>query len=142
MLLTGRTKGHKAGETAAVRFPWPGRGDHREAARVTQTVVLADALGLHARPAAVVARTAAAYAADVFVEADGHQASGKSLLGLLSLGIRYGDTVKIWAEGADAQAALEAIAALFATSGDAAPVPAPGVREPHAAGGTRENAIA
>ena len=115
--------------TATEGKPQAGRAEDREGSRVTQTVVLADALGLHARPAAAIARTAAAFAADVFVESGGLVANGKSLLGLLSLGIRRGDAVKIAAEGPDAQAALRAIAALVACADNGSQSPSPGERE-------------
>jgi phosphotransferase system HPr (HPr) family protein len=76
--------------------------------------ILTNATGLHARPAAALVRTAARYGARVEVVCGGRVADAKSLLSLLSLGAGHGSTIRIQAAGADADAALAAIAALIA----------------------------
>jgi phosphocarrier protein len=71
--------------------------------------------GLHARPAAEIVKTAARYSADVTIARDDVEVNGKSIMGVMMLAAEYGSTVKLKAEGADADAALEALAALISS---------------------------
>jgi phosphocarrier protein HPr len=80
----------------------------------TVTVVPED--GLHARPAAKFVETASGYDADVRVaSADGDPVDAGSMLAVTSLGVKHGDDVRIIAEGADAEAALDALEELLST---------------------------
>ena len=71
------------------------------------TVVLRNPLGLHARPAAVVARMLAAYDAKVRVNG----ANAASVLELMKLGATQGEELTIEAEGAQAEQARDALVA-------------------------------
>jgi phosphocarrier protein len=75
-------------------------------------VTLQNASGLHARPAKIFARAAAAFAADVSVEKDGRRVNAKSTLSLLTLDCHQGDEILIGVEGEDAEAALGELVAL------------------------------
>jgi phosphotransferase system HPr (HPr) family protein len=75
-------------------------------------VTLRNASGLHARPAKIFARAAAAHAADVSVEKDGRRVNAKSVLSLLTLDCHQGDEILIGVEGDDAEAALAELVAL------------------------------
>ena len=75
-------------------------------------VVIKNKQGLHARPATVFVQEAGKYSCDVTVEKEGKSINAKSILGILSLGIANGNTIKIKAEGADAEAAVEALVKL------------------------------
>jgi len=87
--------------------------------------------GLHARPAARVADTAKRFLAEMTVAALNRKANAKSPVGLMSLGLRHGDTVTLTAVGPDAAAALEAVAELIASGmGEGAPVRAITVPDP------------
>lgn len=70
-------------------------------------------LGIHARPAAQFVKTANRFQADIFVEKDGEEVDGKSIMGLMMLAAGHGSVISVTAEGADADAALEAIADLI-----------------------------
>jgi phosphocarrier protein HPr len=70
------------------------------------TVKLQNPTGLHARPAKVFARAAAATAADVTVTKDGRAVNGKSVLSVLTLDCHQGDEIVIRTEGEGADAAL------------------------------------
>ena len=72
-----------------------------------------NSLGLHARPAAMLVETVTEYEAEVFIEKDGEAVNAKSLIGLLMLSAGHGSTVKVSAEGQDAEKAMSAIAELF-----------------------------
>jgi multiphosphoryl transfer protein len=64
--------------------------------------------GIHARPAALLAGAVKGFAAEVTLVARGREASARSTIALMTLGVRRGDEVEIRATGADAEAALSA----------------------------------
>jgi len=70
------------------------------------TVALLNASGLHARPAKIFARAAAATTADVTVSKDGREVNGKSVLSVLTLDCHEGDEIVIRTEGEGADQAL------------------------------------
>jgi phosphocarrier protein HPr len=76
------------------------------------TVTLQNATGLHARPAKIFARAAAASSADVSVEKDGRRVNAKSVLSVLTLDCHQGDEILISVEGDDAEATLAELVAL------------------------------
>jgi phosphocarrier protein len=67
------------------------------------TVTLRNASGLHARPAKVFAKAAAASPAEVMVMKDGREVNAKSVLSVLTLDCHQGDEIVIrtGGEGAD-----------------------------------------
>ncbi len=69
--------------------------------------------GLHARPAALLVKTASLFKADVTVEKGDMKVSGKSIMGLMTLEAGFGCTVRIVADGVDAIKTLEALQKLF-----------------------------
>ncbi|MGL4799827.1 MAG: HPr family phosphocarrier protein [Cellulosilyticaceae bacterium] len=73
------------------------------------TVIVKAESGLHARPAGVVAKTAATFASTITLEKDGKTADAKRLLNILSLAAKEGDSILITANGADEEQAVEAI---------------------------------
>ena len=81
---------------------------------MTRDVVVPNALGLHARAAARFVQMAARFAAQIRVSRGGHTVDGKSLMGVLLLAASQGSTLRLEADGVDADAALEALAALVA----------------------------
>jgi phosphocarrier protein len=82
---------------------------------VSETVTIVNQLGLHARAAAKFVHLATKYTARVKVTRQGREMDGKSIMGLLLLAAAKGSTITIVADGADAQAALEALVALVRT---------------------------
>jgi phosphocarrier protein HPr len=84
-------------------------------------VTVASKVGLHARPAALLAKAAAGQAVPVSIRKEGgEQVDAASVLGLMTLGAMHGDEVILSAEGAGADQALETVAALIATDHDEA----------------------
>ncbi|MGO1048760.1 HPr family phosphocarrier protein [Crossiella sp. CA198] len=82
-------------------------------------VTVASRVGLHARPAAVLARTAAEQPVAVTIRKEGGEpVAAASVLGLMTLGAMHGDEVVLAAEGEGAEAALAAVAALIDTDLD------------------------
>jgi len=81
---------------------------------IERTVTVVNSLGLHARPAAQLVRLASSFAANVELVRDGSIVNAKSIMGVMMLAAEHGSTLLLRAEGADAEAALEALAALVA----------------------------
>ena len=70
-------------------------------------------LGIHARPAAMIVRVANKYRADVIVEKEEEQVSGKSIMGLMMLAAGQGTELHFSATGEQAGALLDEMHALF-----------------------------
>jgi phosphocarrier protein HPr len=77
-----------------------------------RTVRIRNRLGLHARAAARFVQTANRFRARITVVRDGRAMDGKSILGMLLLAASEGTVLELRAEGEDAEAALDALAAL------------------------------
>ena len=65
--------------------------------------------GIHARPAALFVKTVSKFQSDVTVEKEGMIASGKSIMGLLTLEGYQGSVLKVIATGPDAEEVLQEI---------------------------------
>ncbi|HYN83512.1 MAG TPA: HPr family phosphocarrier protein [Gemmatimonadaceae bacterium] len=79
-----------------------------------RTVRITNKLGLHARPAAEIVKTAARFKSEITIIRDELEVNGKSIMGVMMLAAEFGSTILIRAEGVDADAALDALAALAA----------------------------
>lgn len=79
---------------------------------ISREVTITNAIGLHARPATFFIQKANSYQSTVFVEKEDRRVNAKSLLGVLSLGIAQGMTVKLIAEGLDEAEAMDGLIAL------------------------------
>ncbi len=75
-------------------------------------VVVQNQVGLHARPATFFIQKANEFKASIWVEKEERRVNAKSLLGVLSLGIVGNTAIRIIADGADEQAAVEALVQL------------------------------
>ncbi|HAS81415.1 MAG TPA: HPr family phosphocarrier protein [Verrucomicrobia bacterium] len=63
--------------------------------------------GIHARPAALFVKAASRFDAEVSVEKDGMVVSGKSIMGLMTLEAGRGSVLRVTADGADCEEALD-----------------------------------
>ncbi len=68
--------------------------------------------GLHARPAAEIVKTASRFRCEVTIRRDDMEVNGKSIMGVMLLAAEYGSTLSLRASGEDAEAAVDALAAL------------------------------
>ena len=73
---------------------------------MTKDLVVANKLGIHARPAAMFVKTANRFSCEIFVEKDGEKVNGKSIMGLMMLAAGPGSKVTVSAQGNDASQAL------------------------------------
>lgn len=70
--------------------------------------------GLQARLAANFVQKANKYVADLFIEKDGRRINAKSIMGLMSLAIMYGETILLIADGEDEAEAIESLVSFIA----------------------------
>jgi len=78
-----------------------------------EKVVLTNKVGLHARPAALLVKTASGFASDVAIIKGEKVSSAKSILAIMGAAVKQGDTVVVRANGPDEAAALAAVTALI-----------------------------
>ena len=79
----------------------------------TRDVTVLNRYGIHARPAALLVKAATGFACEILLEKNGVKVNAKSIMGLLTLEGNHGAKLKIHAAGADAAAAVAALADLF-----------------------------
>ena len=75
-------------------------------------VTVENQVGLHARPATFFIQKANEFKSSIWVDKEERRVNGKSLLGVLSLGIVGGTTIRIIADGTDEQAAVDGLVKL------------------------------
>ncbi|ABL99857.1 MULTISPECIES: HPr family phosphocarrier protein [Shewanella] len=80
-----------------------------------KTVTITAPHGIHTRPAALLVKEAKSFECDVIVECNGKQASAKSLFKLQTLGLYQGVNVRVFAQGPQAEDAVERVSALLVT---------------------------
>ena len=78
----------------------------------SKDVVVQNQVGLHARPATFFIQKANEFKSSIWVEKEERRVNAKSLLGVLSLGIVGNTSIRVIADGADEQAAVEALVKL------------------------------
>ncbi len=95
---------------------YPQNGNLREGLPLKQfTHVIQSRLGIHGRPAAQLVLTAKDLPSAITVEKDGKSARATSLLALMQLGARQGDSVTVTVTGGDEEVSLRTIQEFFRT---------------------------
>ena len=86
----------------------------------SRTVTISNRLGLHARPAMMLAECAAGFSSGITIrrEDGGDDVDAKSIMQLLMLAGTNGTRLEVTAEGKDAEDALDAIASLVRSGFD------------------------
>lgn len=102
---------------------------------IERTVTVRVRDGLHARPATHFVKLAKTFQSDVEVERSGRAANAKSSVKLMLLGVKEDDEILLKADGEDAAAAVDALAAFVAT-------PEAGQENPNSNGGAAAEAPA
>lgn len=77
------------------------------------TYTITDPVGIHARPAEMLAKKAAGFKSTVTVIKGKKKADTRRLMALMGLGIKCGETITVQAEGEDEQAAADEIKAFL-----------------------------
>lgn len=84
---------------------------------IEKTFTITDHLGLHARPAGFLVKTANQFTSEITLVYKQKQVNLKSIIGVMSLGIKPGETVKITATGEDEMGVIERIKTVIDTEG-------------------------
>jgi len=75
----------------------------------TKTITVQIPTGLEARPVAVLVQLANQYSCSIYLENSTRRVNAKSIMGLMTLGLRAGEQVTIQANGADEETAASRI---------------------------------
>jgi len=89
------------------------RGSLRLMDMDVQTFTIKNRLGLHARAAALLVKTANKFASEVTIEKDGLEVNGKSIMGILMLAASKGTKITLKVEGRDSVQALQTLGRLI-----------------------------
>ena len=81
---------------------------------ISRELLIINKRGLHARASAKFVQLVEKFEAEVWVTRGGETVGGTSIMGLMMLSAAPGTTILVSAKGPEAQAALDAIAALVA----------------------------
>jgi phosphocarrier protein len=79
-----------------------------------RAVQVVNANGIHARPAAEIVKVAGKFKAHITIARDDLEVNAKSIMGVMMLAAECGATVRLKADGDDAEGALDALALLIA----------------------------
>ncbi|MCM2266644.1 MAG: HPr family phosphocarrier protein [Elusimicrobiales bacterium] len=83
-----------------------------------RAITIINELGIHARPAGMVANTASRFASDIKLVKDGMEVNAKSIMGIMTLAAGKGSVIEVTAKGKDEAEAVKAIEELFARKFD------------------------
>ena len=82
---------------------------------LSREMVIVNRKGLHARATAKFVQCVDRFDADIKVARCGETVGGDSIMGILTLGAGFGSTITVFASGAEARQALDALAELVST---------------------------
>ena len=80
---------------------------------IKSNVTISNRIGLHARASAKLTKLAGGFRCDVFMSRNGRRVNAKSIMGVMMLAAAMGTEVELETEGADEQAAMDALIALI-----------------------------
>lgn len=75
--------------------------------------VVTDEVGIHARPAGILAKKVKEYASKVVITKGEKSAEAQKLMAVMALGVKKGETVKVTVEGDDEETAVSEIETFF-----------------------------
>lgn len=75
--------------------------------------VITDPVGIHARPAGILAKEAKNFKSVISIEKDGKTADVRRLIAVMGLGIKQGDSVRVTIEGEDEDSCFDIINQFF-----------------------------
>ena len=79
----------------------------------TFSYTVKDEVGIHARPAGLLAKKAKEFQSTITLEKDGKSAAATKLMAVMGMGVKRGDTVNVTVEGADEDTAAAAMEEFF-----------------------------
>ena len=81
---------------------------------ISRTVSILNRAGLHTRPAAAIVKLASQYKSDFYIDKDGFQINGKSIIGVMTLAAAQGSTLQLSFDGPDEVEMADAMTDYFA----------------------------
>lgn len=75
--------------------------------------VITDEQGIHARPAGMFVKEAAACECAVTISKDGKEVDAKRILGVMGLGVKKGQEIVLKTDGPDEEAAMDKLSAFL-----------------------------
>jgi len=81
--------------------------------KVEMSFRIVNSLGLHLRPARMLANLTNKFESDIFIKKNSEEVNGKSIMGIITLAAAEGALLKVTATGPDAREAIEAIGKLI-----------------------------
>ena len=81
--------------------------------QIIKEVVIKNAQGLHARPAALFVQIASKYNSNLTVQKGNEKVNGKSIMGILTLGVQPGASITLEIDGDDASEMFEELEVLL-----------------------------
>ncbi len=76
---------------------------------LTKVFKIKNKMGIHARPASLLVKTASRYKSSVYISKNSQEVNGKSIMGILMLEAGYGSEITVRVDGKDEKKALEAL---------------------------------
>ena len=81
-------------------------------------IIIKNERGIHARPAGILAKAAQKYKSDISLEKNGNEYNCKSIMSILSMGIRMNEEIRLSACGLDEDEAFKELQSLLENSSD------------------------
>jgi phosphocarrier protein len=85
---------------------------------IKKELKIVNELGIHARPAGMLANTASRFACDIKLLKDGMEINAKSIMGIMTLAAGCGSVIEVIVKGKDEAEAMKALESLFARKFD------------------------
>lgn len=82
---------------------------------IEKKFIVQNKLGLHARPASALVRTANSFKSEITLQKGKTKVNGKSIMGVMMLAAGPGSKITVHISGPDAQAAMDQVQKLFET---------------------------
>ncbi len=80
---------------------------------IRKIIIVENKLGLHARPCALLVKTASKYRSDLLIKKDNIEVNGKSIMGVMMLAAEYKSELELIANGVDEEYMIDEITELF-----------------------------
>lgn len=80
---------------------------------VVREVTVTNRAGLHTRPASMIVRLASKFNSEFYIQKDGYEINGKSIIGVMTLAAEQGSTLSLTFDGEDEEEAAQAVTELF-----------------------------
>ncbi|MDR0645779.1 MAG: HPr family phosphocarrier protein [Elusimicrobiota bacterium] len=76
---------------------------------ISEDIKIKNKLGIHARPAALLAQEAGKFKSDIFISKDGMEINAKSIMGIMMIAAECGSVITLRVSGPDEKEAAEAV---------------------------------